>query len=131
MKSNDKGEIAQLKTELRALEKGYVVSRPLSTARYDLIVDDGLRLFRVQVKYGDGKAPHTDNSVRVSLNYTTRSKQEKTYTVDEVDAFAIYVPRLNEVLWFSSQELVGKTKIQIPVTDRIKSDSIIWQDHVW
>src|SRR5438309_2267143 len=51
------GEFAVAKVFLRAIEKGWTVSRPMMECRYDLILDDGLRLYRVQVKYAGGKTP--------------------------------------------------------------------------
>ena len=47
-----KAEIAMAKVRLRAAEKGIAISVPTSdSVRYDLIVDEGARLYRAQVKY--------------------------------------------------------------------------------
>ena len=52
MNSANKSEIAVLKLELRANQKGYFVSLPKNqSSRYDLIIDDGKKLYRTQVKY--------------------------------------------------------------------------------
>jgi hypothetical protein len=38
--SNSKGHLAVCKAELRAIELGFIPSRPVYDARYDLILDD-------------------------------------------------------------------------------------------
>ena len=44
-----KGIIAQLKAELRANELGFIVSKPTTeNCRYDMIIDDGKKLNRIQ-----------------------------------------------------------------------------------
>lgn len=51
--SNVKGQLAIIKAELRALELGYVPSKPIFNSRYDLVIDDYTSLKRVQVKYAN------------------------------------------------------------------------------
>ena len=57
--AHQKGEIAQLKVQLRAAEKGVTLSKPLIDSRYDFIRDDGRKQERAQVKYASGKSPHS------------------------------------------------------------------------
>lgn len=45
-----KGELALLRVLQRSLEKGWIASRPTRDCRYDLVSDDGERLYHVQVK---------------------------------------------------------------------------------
>ena len=59
-KTYRKGQIAELRVELRAVEKGYIVSRPTTEARYD--VSD-----RHNVKPGNG------NDISVLLSLTSPS----------------------------------------------------------
>lgn len=131
MESHRKGELAQLKVETKALEKGYIVSRPASVARYDIVVDDGVKLWRTQVKYADGKAANTDNSVLASLGATDRSGKAVVYQANEVDAFAIYVPKVEEVLWFTAEQACGKGKLQIKLSGRRQANSIWFEDYIW
>jgi hypothetical protein len=59
-----KGDVAELMAAAELMRRGYRVSRPLSNgAPYDLIVDDGTRLYRVQVK----KASHVEGGLRINL----------------------------------------------------------------
>lgn len=131
MRSVEKGELAQLKAELRAVELGYVVARPLTPTRYDLLVDFGSHIDRVQVKYANGVSSKTPNSVIASLNYTDRSKTEHTYSESDVDAFVIYVPRVNEVLFIPGNMGCGKSKLQIRVAGGRRSNGIWWEDYIW
>src|SRR5438132_1694866 len=55
--TNFLGEIAVAKVVLRAMEKGWTPCKPLVECRYDLILDDGLKPYRVQVKYAGGNSP--------------------------------------------------------------------------
>ena len=51
MTTNEKGEIAVLKARLRAIEKSILWSTAQEGCRYDAVIDDGITLKRVQVKY--------------------------------------------------------------------------------
>lgn len=121
MHTNVKGAIAEQKVVLRALEKGYVASKPVMDSRYDLVVDDGRKLHRVQVKYANGKSSHSDGAVQVHLTSWDHdgvsghrnAKQQRTYTRDEVDAIAIYIPKVDEVVWLEPEVFEGKRAITL------------------
>lgn len=68
------------------LQKGYHVSIPFGEYEYDLIVDDGVELHRVQVK-----------TARVngdSIIFETRSR---VHTYENVDQFGVYCPEFDTV----------------------------------
>lgn len=67
MDTNKKGEIAKLKVELMAAELGWISSRTVEGSRYDLVLDNGKKLYRTQVKYADGKSSHSDGSILVGF----------------------------------------------------------------
>ena len=100
--THQKGEIAQLKVQLRAAEKGVVLSKPLVDSRYDFILDDGRRLERVQVKYASGRAPHSKGSVKVNLKSWQGRRLRRRYCTAEVDALLVYIPQIDEVLRFEA-----------------------------
>lgn len=107
--SNRKGDLAELKAQIRAVELGYLVSIPTHHCRYDLVLDDGKKLWRVQVKYGDGKLTHAQGSVRVNLAYETRRRRYiHTYAENEVDALVVYLPKLDKLCWLPNRVFVGK-----------------------
>ena len=113
MKTVFKGAVAQLKVELRAAEKGIILSRPCIDARYDYILDDGQKLERIQVKYGDGASLRSSNAVVVSLRGWERGLIKRTYCATEVDALLVYIPKLNKVLKFDAPMFCGKTSITV------------------
>ena len=126
-----KGELAQLKAELRAIEKGFVTSRPTSIARYDLVIDDGSKLWRTQVKYAGAPSNKTPNSVVVSLAYQARDKSEHAYTEKEVDSLVVYVPQVDKLLWFTAEQFCGKLKLQVKFRGEQRSNSIWYEDYIW
>lgn len=86
MDSNSKGAYAEYMFACECLKRGYFPSFPiLDSSIYDVIVDVGGRMVKVQVKYS-AKEPTDQPSVSVALMNGNR----KEYTIDLVDYFAIY-----------------------------------------
>jgi len=111
--TNVKGQIAASKAELRALELGYIPSRPVFDARYDLILDDHHKLSKVQIKYADGKMSNSTGAVMVKLGYENRRKQIFAYKESEVDALIVYIPKIDKLCFFPCSVFVGKQKIHV------------------
>lgn len=131
--TNMKGEIAELKVQLRATEKGIVVSRPTTEARYDLVIDDG-QLKRVQVKYSDHGHSCCRGALRVIRKSQSKSAKTRTYTDNEVDVLAVYSPKLEKILWFDTEQFAGKSALNIrikPSTNGQKEGTLWWEDFVW
>jgi hypothetical protein len=112
-----KGQIAQLKVELRAAEKGITLSKPLVDARYDYIVDNNGTFERVQVKYAGSKSDvRTPNSITVPLRKWSGNKNNgsyRKYTTDEVDALLVYIPRIEKIIRVDKKEFCGKCSVAI------------------
>ena len=121
--TNTKGQLAVSKAELRAFELGFLPSRPLFDARYDLIIDNGSQLSRIQVKYADGKPSNTHGSVVVKLEYTDRKKNNYTYQESEVDALIVYIPKIDKLCFFPKRVFVGKRKLSIRI-EKSKNNQI-------
>lgn len=132
--TNTKGQLAVSKAELRAFELGYLPSRPLYDARYDLIVDVESKLLRLQVKYADGKSSNSSGSVVVKLEYTDRRKNTYTYQKNEVDGLIVYIPRIDKLCFFPKNVFVGKRKLNIRL-DKSKNNQkkgvIAAEDYYW
>jgi PD-(D/E)XK endonuclease len=132
--THQKGEIAQLKVMLRAMEKGVALSKPLIESRYDFILDDGQKLERVQVKYADGKWLTSQGSVRINLKSWEGRKMSRRYSVDEVDALLVYIPQIDKVLRFEANffcERAGFTVRIDPAKNRQVKGILNAQDFVW
>ena len=133
--THQKGEIAQIKVMLRAMEKGVVLSKPLIESRYDFILDDGKKLERVQVKYANGKWCNSQGSVRVNLKcWDGGRKLCRRYSAHEVDALLVYIPQIDEVLRFEADifcERAGFT-VRIEPAKNGQTKSILnARDFIW
>jgi hypothetical protein len=100
--THQKGEIAQIKVLLRAVEKGVVLSKPLIESRYNFILDDGQKLERVQVKYASGKLTNSQGSIRINLKSWEGRRMRRRYSASEVDVLLVYIPQIDEVSRFEA-----------------------------
>jgi hypothetical protein len=107
-----KGEIAKLKTQLRATEKGFTVSIPSLEARYDVIVDDGQRLHRVQIKYCDSQK--SKNAIHVDLRKECRNNGKvKLYTAIEIDAVVVYSSLTDKCYWLGAEQFNNRQSLAL------------------
>lgn len=111
-----KADMARLKVEMRALELGIVCSRPVvEGTRYDCILDTGSKLFRAQIKYGDGRATGCSGVVQVNLRKQIGKDKNHPYLEQEVDVILIYVPRIDAICWFGPEIFNGKSALSIRI----------------
>ncbi|MDM8559499.1 group I intron-associated PD-(D/E)XK endonuclease [Thiotrichales bacterium HSG14] len=112
-----KGEIAQLKIQLRATEKGVTVSRPTTDARYDAILDLNGILKRVQIKYAGTETTNSTGSIVIRLQKKTKTKNAKVknYTLHEIDAVLAYLPSVDEVVWLEPEFFHNKSCVCIRI----------------
>lgn len=99
MNSKHIGNIGEILAIAYLVKKGYYVSIPYGdNARYDLIVDDGIKLHRIQVKT---TVPITDSFAEFYLQSSQahRGKGKEGYT-GQIDAF-ILVDIKNEKLFYT------------------------------
>lgn len=127
-----KGDFALLRVMQRAFERGWIASRPLRECRYDLVLDDGERLWRVQVKYA-GRQP-SDCHGAVSLDFTKGGRRNRTYFDHEVDAVVAYVAPVNELVWLGPEHFHGRRVMHLryaPTLSGQKSGCLLIDDLVW
>ena len=103
-----KGGRAEALVAARALEKGMIPSKPMVDARYDLVLDDGEKRSRVQVKHCN--STHKDISGSVSVDLRRRGVP---YHNGEIDALILYVERTGQFLWLPADMISGKTSISV------------------
>lgn len=101
--TNKKGEVGELFVALEATQKGYYVARMPQDCPYDMVIDRGNGPERVQVKYCTEK----DNSIYLIID--SCKQRRRTYTINNIDAFAIYVPGRG-VHWLDAKEVCGKVR---------------------
>lgn len=113
MTTDQKGAIAEAAIALAAMKLGVDVYRPLGEGgRYDLILDVGSRLLRVQCKWAA-----TLKQVLVVRCYTfrrTRAGWKKTtYSADEVDVIAAYSMELDRCFLIPIELVAQRPTIQL------------------
>lgn len=105
VKSNTsgKGNLSELKVMMAYLEAGFTVSTPFGGgAPYDLIVDTGERLIKVQVKTGRLR---NGCILFPTVRYSGRSSKGLRYCSGEIDLFAIYCPETAQIYVWPFGEL--------------------------
>ena len=83
--SHKKGYIILLECALRFTELGLLVSLPIGPFRYDLLVDNGRQIFRIQCKTA---SKQSNGSYCVSTCTTvanTKTRHKTYYTSDDID----------------------------------------------
>jgi hypothetical protein len=137
MNTNQKGEFAQLKVQLRAAEKDVIVSRPTrADVRYDLVLDEGGELSRMQVKYADAKSSHSTGVVLVRLDRrkTNASREPRCYSSEEIDGVLAYLPSVDRVVRLGIEQFDGKWSVHVrlkPPLNNQKKGIILAEDYYW
>lgn len=132
--SNIKGQLAVSKAEIRAFELGFIPSRPLYDSKYDLLVDNGSKILRLQIKYADGKPSNSKGAVVVKLEYVDRQKIVHTYQNKQVDGLVVYIPKINRLCYFPKKIFVNKRRLNIRISDsknNQKQRVIFAKDYYW
>lgn len=91
--SDQKGQIAQLKVEIECARRGYTTSRPTTHAKYDLLIDTGRKIEKVQIKYSNQKSSKNPSSVVVELTNTNGQ-----YLKNEINYVLAYLPKFDKII---------------------------------
>ena len=133
MTTTDKGEIAKLKIELRAAEKGLLLSLPTrAESRYDCIIDDGKQLLRAQIKFASCKDKRTEGIVYVGLRHKRKHRTTR-YSSEEIDIVLAYLPDIDKVLAFPKEKFENKSGITVRIQPRKNGErgEIYYEDFLW
>ncbi|MGV4984544.1 group I intron-associated PD-(D/E)XK endonuclease [Streptomyces sp. NRAIS4] len=101
-----RGELTEVVVLAKLIEYGYSVSLPFGdNCRYDMIVDDGAGLHRVQVKTArDGGSAGTIEFNTVSVHPISGCK---TRYDGQIEAFLAYHPGSHAFYWVPAAECTG------------------------
>ena len=99
-----KGQLVELKVQEEFIRYGFDISIPnYNASKYDLLVDTGKELLKIQIKKSIGKTEHSFTFPCTSQNVRSNSDSTKhKYTKDEIDYFAtvwndkVYLIPVNE-----------------------------------
>ena len=123
--SKDIGDQTEAHILATLVDCGYSVSVPFGdNDKYDMIVDDGERLHRIQCKTG---WTTTQGTMRFNTHsQTTRDGQyhESTYA-GEIDAFVVRYPQKEALYWVDIDEATQQ-KMDLRFTATIDHPSINW-----
>jgi hypothetical protein len=115
--TNEKGAIAELKIATAAAELGVPVLRPLTDhCRYDLALEVGGSLLRVQCKWGALNSPGSVVQVKLqSSRCTSAGYVRASYTEDEIDLLAVYCGELDRCYLLPSALAARRKEIWLRV----------------
>ena len=114
MTTQQRGTLAELKVTIKAIEKGYTVSKPISDARYDLVLDKKGKLLRAQIKYADGNVFNCDGSIPIPLRKIHKNRT-LVYSKNEIDIVLAYLPSVDKIIVLLPKHFHNKKTIQIRV----------------
>jgi prevent-host-death family protein len=110
---NHKGNVAEAAVVFHAARLGIPVFRPLAEhGRYDLVLELGGRLLRVQCKW----APRHGDVVTVRLVTNRRGPAgfvRTHYAAGEIDAVAAYCPNTDECYLLPAELVVDRTQLHL------------------
>lgn len=110
---NHKGNVAELAFAAEAARLGLSVLKPLTEhERYDLALDVGGRILRVQCKW----ATHNGDVVHIHVGRSRTSRRgyiRSTYREDEIDALAAYCDALGRCYLLPVAVVAGRHAIQL------------------
>ena len=111
-----KGAIAEAAITAAAVELGFVVLRPFPEGRrYDLVIDTGPELLRVQCKWGRLKRS-VIVVILTTCRYTPSQGYVRTkYTPEDVDGIAVYCHDLKRCYYLPIETVAGRSGIHLRV----------------
>lgn len=135
MQNWQKGEIAELKVVLRAVEKGMIVCKPvIPSTRYDLILDDGSKLIKAQIKWAGCDRRDAQGSVIIDLRKLGVSREYRHYSINDFDLLLVYVPPIDKICAFGPEVYLGKMSLRIsymPTKSGKERNCLITSEHEW
>lgn len=95
------GDYAELKVAAEFMKKGFIVSRPLAEyAAYDLIVDTGEKMLRIQVKA---------RSITKGAVVVQNASANRRYKENDFDIVACLCIDTDEIAVFAREDITGAT----------------------
>ena len=124
MDSSDKGELAEAMTIAACKRLGITVLEPFGHEQaYDLVVETSDGFQRLQCKH----ARYKNGTIRSHL-FTAHGPDNRSYSEDEIDYFALYEPHTEQVYVVDVSE-APKDNISLRVEEpEIDSPNIRWAE---
>ncbi|MEY7850319.1 group I intron-associated PD-(D/E)XK endonuclease [Natrarchaeobius sp. A-rgal3] len=125
--SKDIGDETEARAVSKLVANGYSVSIPFGdNDRYDLVVDDSARLYRLQCKTAWSNKERTIRFNTHSQTTKNGAYHEETYR-GEIDAFFVHYPREETFYWIDAAD-ANDQKMELRFGSEIDHPSINWAD---
>lgn len=123
--TTDRGSVGEARAIYEFVRRGWVVSTPINDkAKYDLIVDDGVSLRKVQVKTTTKTTPSGGYEVRIESSYANRNESVRAPR-DDTDYDALFVMSDSGDVWFIPAIDLGDARSSIVV------GTAKWESYKW
>jgi len=110
-----KGAAAEAEIAAAAIRLRLLVLRPLCEGRrYDLAIDLGEKLLRVQCKWAS-RSGDVLNARCITSRHTPHGYVSTTYTADQIDAVGAYAPDTDRCYLIPVSEVEGRTVLSLRV----------------
>lgn len=111
--SGRKGAVAEAEIAAAAIRLELPVLRPVAEGgRYDIVIDVGTRLLRVQCKWAS-RIGNVLNVRCATSRHTPRGYIKTTYSADEIDAIAAYAPDTDRCYLIPISEAAGMAGLSL------------------
>jgi len=112
---SQKGAAAEAEVAAAAIRLRLQVLRPLGEGgRYDLAIDIGEKLLRVQCKWASRNGDVLSTRC-ITSRHTPHGYMRTTYTADEIDAVAAYAPDTDRCYLIPVSEVEGRCVLSLRV----------------
>jgi hypothetical protein len=126
--TSQKGAAAEAEVAAAAIRLHLLVLRPLSEGgRYDLVIDLGPKLLRVQCKWASQQGEVLTAHCRTS-RHTPRGYVRTTYAATEVDAIGLYAPSTDRCYLIPIDEVegLGQVSLRVAATRNNQALGVRW-----
>jgi prevent-host-death family protein len=111
---NHKGAVAEAKIAAEAVALGIPVLKPVAEhGRYDLAFDLGLRILRVQCKWGARQNDVVCVRIAASWHSPTRGYVKTTYDGSQIDAIGVYCGELDRCYLLPIETFSGQSGVHL------------------
>jgi hypothetical protein len=113
--TNHKGAVAEAEIAAAAVKLGIPVLKPVSAhGRYDLVLEIGRRLWRVQCKWGRLANDRDVIIVKIATSWCTPNGYVRTtYSEEEIDLLAVYCGEIDRCFLVPVSLVAGKHMIHL------------------
>jgi hypothetical protein len=120
---SQKGAAAEAEIAAAVIRLDLVVLRPLVDGRrYDLVIDTGGELIRVQCKWASRRG-NVLSAHCLTCRHTPRGYLRTTYSADQIDAIAAYSPDTDNCYLVPIHEVEGRSAITFRVAPTLNNQA--------